>query len=71
MDSTTTALKLTCIVGTRPECLKLASVIRALPCYPGIAGHVVSSGQHPHMVSSTLEHLGLPLHTALPALPGG
>lgn len=59
------------IVGTRPECLKMASVIRLAEASPDIDLHVVSSGQHPQMVARTLAHLELPCHAALDPVPPG
>jgi UDP-N-acetylglucosamine 2-epimerase (non-hydrolysing) len=35
-----------CIVGTRPEVIKMAPVIQALSSAPDISVHVLSSGQH-------------------------
>ncbi len=64
-------LRLTCIAGTRPECLKLASLIRAGMACQHTDLQLVSSGQHPHMVAATLSHLRLPVHVALPAVPKG
>jgi UDP-N-acetylglucosamine 2-epimerase (non-hydrolysing) len=64
-------LRLSCIAGTRPECLKLASVIAMASNSSEIDLQVVSSGQHPHMVASTLEQLGLPLYASLPPIPKG
>ena len=68
---TDSPLHLVCIAGTRPECLKLASLIQTAQAMPAIALTVLSSGQHPHMVAHTLEHLGLKVDVELPALPKG
>jgi UDP-N-acetylglucosamine 2-epimerase (non-hydrolysing) len=38
--------KITCIVGTRPEVIKMAPVIRALRAEPGVTVDVLGSGQH-------------------------
>lgn len=59
------------LVGTRPEAIKLASLVEALRDQPGASTTFVSSGQHPQMVASTLQHLGLAADMALPAVPAG
>lgn len=59
------------LVGTRPEAIKLASLVEALHAQPGLITNFVSSGQHPRMVASTLEHLGLSADMALPPVPSG
>jgi len=47
------------VVGTRPECLKLASVAKALHAYGRRAAVLVNSGQHRAMVERSLTQLGL------------
>lgn len=47
------------LVGTRPEAINLASLVDALRNQPDVVTASVSSGQHPRMVASTLEHLGV------------
>ncbi len=42
------------VVGTRPECLKLASVTKALRLHDGTASLLINSGQHRAMVERTL-----------------
>jgi len=64
-------LRLVCIAGTRPECLKLAALVRQSLADSRYVPLVLSSGQHPHMVAKTLEGQQLPLHASLPAVPGG
>ena len=59
------------LVGTRPEAIKLASLVGALRDQPGVITSFVSSGQHPRMVASTLEHLGSSTNLALAAVPAG
>jgi UDP-N-acetylglucosamine 2-epimerase (non-hydrolysing) len=44
--------------GTRPECIKLASVVEALRRQPGIDTVLINSGQHRLMVEQTFAHLG-------------
>ncbi len=64
-------LRVTCFAGTRPECLKLASLSMEARTDQRFELNLVSSGQHPHMVSETLAHLGLSLHASLPPVPPG
>lgn len=47
------------LAGTRPEAIKLASLVEALRNLPTLDTTLVASGQHPHMVVATLAHLGL------------
>jgi len=44
------AKRVLCIVGTRPEVIKMAPIIRALRGAPGIEVSVLSSGQHREML---------------------
>lgn len=53
------------VAGTRPECLKIASVVKALRRQPGIEALLANSGQHPAMVERTLGHIGLHSDLAL------
>lgn len=46
--------KITCIVGTRPEVIKMAPVISALRAAPGLAVEVLGSGQHRDMLAPLL-----------------
>ena len=46
------------ILGTRPEAIKLASVIRQLRQQPNIETHVILTGQHREMVDSVMELFG-------------
>jgi UDP-N-acetylglucosamine 2-epimerase (non-hydrolysing) len=55
------------IAGTRPECLKLASLHAALRERAEVL--LLSSGQHPDMVARTCAHLGLVPDETLPAIP--
>ena len=74
MTATTTtgrAQRVLVLVGTRPEAIKLASVVEALRDQPGLATTFVSSGQHPRMVASTLQHLGLAADMELPPVESG
>lgn len=48
--------KIFCVIGTRPECIKMAPVIKALKKYPGKFSVVIcSTGQHREMLAQTLE----------------
>jgi UDP-N-acetylglucosamine 2-epimerase (non-hydrolysing) len=51
-------------IGTRPECLKLASLIRALRRRGDCEVTVLDSGQHHAMVQRTLTHLNVPCDVA-------
>lgn len=56
------------VVGTRPETIKLAPVIRAFAERPGLRPVVVNSGQHPHAVQRSLQEFGLQADCTLPAV---
>jgi len=47
--------KIICLVGTRPEGIKMAPVILALKSQPWAAPVVVSTGQHREMIRQTLD----------------
>src|SRR4051812_5402889 len=49
-----TSKKITCIVGTRPEVIKMAPVIRALRAVPEFTVEVLGSGQHRDMLAPLL-----------------
>ena len=55
------------IAGTRPECLKLASLVA--PLRAAFDVYLVNSGQHPEMVARTFEHLGIRCDVTLPPPP--
>lgn len=64
-------MRIACIVGTRPEAIKLTPVIRALLDAPArFQTVIVSSGQHPQQVASILAELGLHVDEALPDCSG-
>ncbi len=48
-----------CVVGTRPECVKMGPVIAALKAQPWCRALVVSTGQHRELVSQTLGIFGI------------
>lgn len=56
------------VAGTRPECIKLAPVIRALERRDGIASIVVNSGQHPEAVRRTFAEFRIECDVELPPL---
>jgi len=51
--------KIACIVGTRPEGIKMAPVIRALKAADWAEGIVVSTGQHREILTQTLGDFGV------------
>ncbi|MFC4055177.1 non-hydrolyzing UDP-N-acetylglucosamine 2-epimerase [Actinomadura syzygii] len=53
------------VLGTRPEAIKLAPVVRAMDASPSCEPYVVSSGQHREMLAPMLTALGLKAHTDL------
>ncbi len=57
------------VVGTRPEGIKLAPVVRELRRRPGLASVVVNSGQHAAVVRQTLGDFGVRCDVELPPLP--
>jgi len=57
------------IAGTRPECIKLAPVVRELAQRRGFAGIVVNSGQHQEAVRRTFAEFGIKCDIELPSLP--
>ena len=50
-------MKIACVIGTRPEAIKMASVIRALRPMADVT--VMLSGQHPHLVPPLMGELGI------------
>jgi UDP-N-acetylglucosamine 2-epimerase (non-hydrolysing) len=48
-----------CLVGTRPECVKMAPVILALRQKSSVRTCVVSTGQHKQLVEQTLQIFGI------------
>jgi len=57
------------IAGTRPECIKLAPVVRELAHRHALAGVVVNSGQHLDAVRRTFAEFDIEADIELPALP--
>jgi UDP-N-acetylglucosamine 2-epimerase (non-hydrolysing) len=57
------------VAGTRPECIKLAPIVRELAHRRALAGIVANSGQHPDAVRRTFAEFGIKCDVELPALP--
>lgn len=51
--------KIICVVGTRPEAIKMSPVILALKDCPGIECRVLATAQHRHMLDQVLEVFGI------------
>lgn len=47
-------MKVLSVIGTRPEAVKMACVVRALEATPGVESRVVVSAQHRHMLDQIL-----------------
>jgi UDP-N-acetylglucosamine 2-epimerase (non-hydrolysing) len=58
-------MRLVCVVGTRPEAVKLAPLVRELRNQPHIHTDVINSGQHGNAPPKLLEELGLSRSTSL------
>ncbi|MFO1413030.1 MAG: UDP-N-acetylglucosamine 2-epimerase (non-hydrolyzing) [Burkholderiales bacterium] len=56
------------VAGTRPECIKLAPVVRELAHRRTLAGVVVNSGQHSEAVRRTFAEFGIRADIDLPPL---
>ncbi|MDR2137183.1 MAG: UDP-N-acetylglucosamine 2-epimerase (non-hydrolyzing) [Synergistaceae bacterium] len=54
-----TKIKIACVVGTRPEAIKMAPVVLALRQDPAFETCLLSSGQHTDMLSQALRHFGI------------
>jgi UDP-N-acetylglucosamine 2-epimerase (non-hydrolysing) len=54
-----------CIIGTRPEVIKMAPVIRALGAVPALAVSVLCSGQHRDLLASSINWFELTVDTDL------
>ena len=59
MSANSTSPRVLVVAGTRPECLKLASVVRALRATPALQPLLLNSGQHQAMVERTFAQLDL------------
>ena len=52
-------IKITCVIGTRPEAIKMAPVILALKGEPLFETRVLASGQHTDMLFQALDHFNI------------
>ena len=52
-------LKITCVVGTRPEAIKMAPVIMKLKDLKDFSVSLLSTGQHVEMLDQALQHFNL------------
>ncbi len=59
------------VAGTRPECLKLASVVTALRAHPDCIATLLNSGQHVQMVQRSLRQLDLAADIEAPQVAPG
>ncbi|MCG6898821.1 MAG: UDP-N-acetylglucosamine 2-epimerase (non-hydrolyzing), partial [Gammaproteobacteria bacterium] len=51
--------KIICVVGTRPEAIKMAPVILALKSEPWADVKVLATAQHRHMLDQVLNFFGI------------
>jgi len=51
--------KIVCVVGTRPEAIKMAPVIKALWRVPWASRRVITTGQHRDLVTPILDFFGI------------
>lgn len=60
------------VIGTRPEAIKLASLVWAMEAHPVLAPIVISTGQHKELLEPILESFGLePTYTLSAMAVGG
>jgi UDP-N-acetylglucosamine 2-epimerase (non-hydrolysing) len=52
-------VKIVCVVGTRPEAVKMAPVILALQALPWVQTRVLATAQHRHMLDQVLAAFGI------------
>jgi UDP-N-acetylglucosamine 2-epimerase (non-hydrolysing) len=55
-------LKILTVVGTRPEAIKMAPVVKALDAHPGVEHRLCITGQHRQMLDQVLELFALKTH---------
>ncbi|MDR1377193.1 MAG: UDP-N-acetylglucosamine 2-epimerase (non-hydrolyzing) [Synergistaceae bacterium] len=55
----TEKIKIACVVGTRPEAIKMAPLVLALKREPVFETRVLASGQHTDMLFQALNHFGI------------
>ena len=59
MDAVVNQPRVTIVLGTRPEAIKLAPVIRTFQACPDLTTRVVLTGQHREMVAQVMDLFGL------------
>ena len=57
--------KIAIFIGTRPEAIKMAPVIKALEQADGLEPVVISTGQHREMLQQVIDLFGIPVHRKL------
>ena len=60
-----------CFIGTRPEAIKMAPVIRAVNAHPALEARVVSTGQHREMLRQVVDLFGIEVHAELDVMRPG
>jgi len=65
MQSQTPPTRVAVFIGTRPEAIKMAPVIKAVERTPGLELVVVSTGQHREMLGQVVDLFELPVHHTL------
>lgn len=69
-SATDRPIRLAIVAGTRPECLKLATLVDALRARADVEVALINSGQHLEMVERTFAHVGVATDIRLaPPLP--
>ncbi|BAM04036.1 non-hydrolyzing UDP-N-acetylglucosamine 2-epimerase [Phycisphaera mikurensis] len=63
--------RVACIIGTRPEAIKMAPVIRAVNARAGLRARVVSTGQHREMLQQVVELFGIEVDAELDVMRPG
>jgi UDP-N-acetylglucosamine 2-epimerase (non-hydrolysing) len=63
--------RIACVLGTRPEAVKLAPVILALRAAPGLAPVVIDTGQHRDLSAETMALFGYAPEVALDLMQAG
>ena len=58
-------MKVDIVIGTRPEAIKLAPVVRALEKFPQLHGRVILTGQHTDLLKPFIKELELPVYSEL------
>ena len=58
-------MKVDIVIGTRPEAIKLAPVVRALEKFPQLKGRVILTGQHTDLLEPFIQELEIPVYQSL------